>query len=234
MKLVDKLSRHSSNTPYFSLELFPSQDRTKLSNLLTRINGLADLKPIAVSVTWGAGGSTRGRSLELAAGFCQANNGLDTILHLTCTNMEKGPVDEVLTHAEDLVTHIMQHPTFSSHFCIGVAGEVPPIDKIPSNFVSVIGYPDGHSDGGTEDEQSTYLKRKVDAGAEFVVTQSFYDVDRFKSWLGNVRARGITVPVIPEVMPLQTYVMFTRMKALFNATVPEHIQIQLDAIEIDS
>ncbi|KAG9125481.1 hypothetical protein FRC07_007434 [Ceratobasidium sp. 392] len=247
MKLVDKLSRHSSDTPYFSLEFFPPRTEQGFSNLLTRINGLANLKPIAVSITWGAGGSTRDRSLELA-GFCQAGNGLDTILHLTCTNMEKGLVDEVLTtamergistilalrgdpprgeeywiptdprfqHAEDLVTYIKQHPTFSSHFCIGVAG-----------------YPDGHSDGGTEDEQLTYLKRKVDAGAEFIVTQLFYDVHRFKSWLGKVRARGITVPIIPGVMPLQTYAMFTRMTALCNATVPEHIQTQLDAIKHD-
>ncbi|KAG9091222.1 hypothetical protein FS749_016709 [Ceratobasidium sp. UAMH 11750] len=247
MKLVDKLNQHSSSTPYFSLEFFPPRTDQGFSNLLTRIKGLCNLNPIAVSVTWGAGGSTRDRSLELA-GFCQSSNGLDTILHLTCTNMEKGMVDDVLTtamereistvlalrgdpprgeeywiptdprfqHAEDLVTYIKQHPTFSSHFCVGVAG-----------------YPDGHSDGGTEDEQLTHLKRKVDAGAEFIVTQLFYDVDRFKTWLGKVRARGITVPVIPGVMPLQTFAMFTRMTALCNATVPEHIQTALDAIKHD-
>ncbi|KAG8719776.1 hypothetical protein FRC09_010644, partial [Ceratobasidium sp. 395] len=247
MKLVDKLSQHSSNTPYFSLEFFPPRTEQGFSNLLTRISGLSNLQPIAVSVTWGAGGSTRDRTLELA-GFCQADNGLDTILHLTCTNMEKGLVDDVLTaamdrgistvlalrgdpprgeeywiptdprfqHAEDLVTYIKQHPTFSNHFCIGVAG-----------------YPDGHSDGGTEDEQLTYLKRKVDAGAEFIITQLFYDVDRFKVWLRKVRARGITVPVIPGVMPLQTYAMFTRMTTLCNATVPEYLQTKLDEIKHD-
>ncbi|KAG9124492.1 hypothetical protein FRC07_011450 [Ceratobasidium sp. 392] len=126
------------------------------------------------------------------------------------------PTDPRFQHAEDLVIYIKQHPTSSSHFCIGVAG-----------------YPDGHSDGGTEDEQLTYLKRNVDAGAEFIVTQLFYDVYRFKSWLGKVRARGIMVPVIPGVTPLQTYAMFTRMTALCNATVPEPIQTQLDAINHD-
>ncbi|KAF8599080.1 MTHFR-domain-containing protein [Ceratobasidium sp. AG-I] len=247
MKLTEKLSKHTSNSPYFSLEFFPPRTDQGFSNLLGRIGGLAKLNPLAVSVTWGAGGSTRERSLDLA-GFCQSEHGLDTVLHLTCTNMEKGTVDDALTsamergiqtvlalrgdpprgeeywiptdprfqHAEDLVTYIRQHPTFSSHFCIGVAG-----------------YPDGHSDGGSDEEQLTYLKRKVEVGADFIVTQLFYDVDKFKSWLRRVREKGITVPVIPGVMPLQTYAMFTRMTNLCGATVPTHIQTSLDEIKHD-
>ncbi|KAH7313233.1 methylenetetrahydrofolate reductase-domain-containing protein [Rhizoctonia solani] len=247
MKLTDKIANHTSTLPYFTFEFFPPRTDQGYSNLLTRINGLAGLKPIGASVTWGAGGSTRDRSLDLA-GFCQADNGLDTILHLTCTNMEKGAIDDALTtamergistvlalrgdpprgeeywipadprfqHAEDLVTYIKQHPTFGNHFCIGVAG-----------------YPDGHSEGGSEEEQLAYLKRKVDAGAEFIITQLFYDVEKFKSWLRKVRDTGITVPVIPGVMPLQTYATFIRMTDLCKATVPQHIQANLDAIKHD-
>ncbi|QRW27768.1 methylenetetrahydrofolate reductase [Rhizoctonia solani] len=203
MKLSEKLQIYI-DAPYFTFEFFPPRTEQGYSNLLTRITGLASLKPIAASVTWGAGGSTRDRSLDLAA-FCQAENGLDTILHLTCTNMEKGTIDEALTtamekgvsttgtsrrssqrrgvldsyrprfqHAEDLVTYIKQHPKFGNHFCIGVAG-----------------YPDGHSEGGSEEEQLTHLKRKVEAGAEFIITQLFYDVEKFKSWLRKVRNTGI-------------------------------------------
>ncbi|CAE6373933.1 unnamed protein product [Rhizoctonia solani] len=247
MKLSEKLANHTSDAPYFTFEFFPPRTEQGYSNLLTRITGLASLKPIAASVTWGAGGSTRDRSLDLAA-FCQAENGLDTILHLTCTNMEKGTIDEALTtamekgvstvlalrgdpprgeeywiptdprfqHAEDLVTYIKQHPKFGNHFCIGVAG-----------------YPDGHSEGGSEEEQLTHLKRKVEAGAEFIITQLFYDVEKFKSWLRKVRNTGITVPVIPGMMPLQTYATFTRMTDLCKATVPQHIQANLDAIKHD-
>ncbi|KAF8733430.1 Methylenetetrahydrofolate reductase, partial [Rhizoctonia solani] len=247
MKLSEKLANHASDAPYFTFEFFPPRTEQGYSNLLTRITGLASLKPIAASVTWGAGGSTRDRSLDLAA-FCQAENGLDTILHLTCTNMEKGTIDEALTtamekgvstilalrgdpprgeeywiptdprfqHAEDLVTYIKQHPKFGNHFCIGVAG-----------------YPDGHSEGGSEEEQLTHLKRKVEAGAEFIITQLFYDVEKFKSWLRKVRNTGITVPVIPGMMPLQTYATFTRMTDLCKATVPQHIQANLDAIKHD-
>ncbi|KAL5635281.1 hypothetical protein ACGC1H_004161 [Rhizoctonia solani] len=126
------------------------------------------------------------------------------------------PTDPRFQHAEDLVTYIKQHPTFASHFCVGVAG-----------------YPDGHSEGGSEEEQLVHLKRKVDAGAEFIITQLFYDVEKFKSWLRNVRSTGITVPVIPGVMPLQTYATFTRMTDLCKATVPLHIQANLDAIKHD-
>ncbi|KAF8749438.1 Methylenetetrahydrofolate reductase [Rhizoctonia solani] len=264
MKLSEKLANHTSDAPYFTFEFFPPRTEQVCPVLTghdseltifgigilessTRITGLASLKPIAASVTWGAGGSTRDRSLDLAA-FCQAENGLDTILHLTCTNMEKGTIDEALTtamekgvstvlalrgdpprgeeywiptdprfqHAEDLVTYIKQHPKFGNHFCIGVAG-----------------YPDGHSEGGSEEEQLTHLKRKVEAGAEFIITQLFYDVEKFKSWLRKVRNTGITVPVIPGMMPLQTYATFTRMTDLCKATVPQHIQANLDAIKHD-
>ncbi|CEL51486.1 hypothetical protein RSOLAG1IB_00021 [Rhizoctonia solani AG-1 IB] len=247
MKLSEKLANHESDVPYFTFEFFPPRTEQGYSNLLTRITGLAGLKPIAASVTWGAGGSTRDRSLDLA-GFCQTENGLDTILHLTCTNMEQGTIDDALTtamdkgisnvlalrgdpprgeeywiptdprfrHAEDLVTYIRQHPKFGSHFCVGVAG-----------------YPDGHSEGGNEEEQLAHLKRKVDAGAEFIITQLFYDVDKFKLWLRKVRNAGITIPIIPGMMPLQTYATFTRMTDLCNATVPQHIQANLDAIKHD-
>ncbi|CAE6420526.1 unnamed protein product [Rhizoctonia solani] len=247
MKLSEKLANHTSDAPYFTFEFFPPRTDQGYSNLLTRISGLASLKPIAASVTWGAGGSTRDRSLDLA-GFCQRDNGLDIILHLTCTNMEKGTIDDTLAtamergistvlalrgdpprgeeywipadprfqHAEDLVTYIKQHPTFGSHFCIGVAG-----------------YPDGHSEGGGEEEQLSHLKRKVDAGAEFIITQLFYDVEKFKSWVRKVRNTGISIPVIPGVMPLQTYATFTRMTELCKATVPQHIQANLDAIKHD-
>ncbi|GAB1518033.1 methylenetetrahydrofolate reductase 1 [Rhizoctonia solani] len=126
------------------------------------------------------------------------------------------PTDPRFQHAEDLVTYIKQHPKFGNHFCIGVAG-----------------YPDGHSEGGSEEEQLTHLKRKVEAGAEFIITQLFYDVEKFKSWLRKVRNTGITVPVIPGMMPLQTYATFTRMTDLCKATVPQHIQANLDAIKHD-
>lgn len=220
-------------------------------NLLPRIARLAELKPLGISVTWGAGGTTRERSLELA-GLTQLEYGLDTILHLTCTNMEKGMVDDALKnakargiqnllalrgdpprgsegwiptdpqfqYAKDLVSYIRASPEYSSHFCIGVAG-----------------YPDGHvdhTDGRLdEDTEISYLKEKVDAGADFIVTQLFYDVDRFLAWVRKVRERGITVPIIPGIMPIQTHSSFLRLVKLTGSRVPQSIMDALQPISHD-
>ncbi|GJJ12515.1 hypothetical protein Clacol_006758 [Clathrus columnatus] len=170
---------------------------------------MSELRPMAISITWGAGGSTKDRSLELA-GLTQSEYGVETILHLTCTNIQKGAIEDTLreakqlgiqnilalrggriifglykeefiqnfkdpprgtehwiptdpqfVHAQDLVEYIRASDEFSKQFCIGVAG-----------------YPEGHPDKEVnEEEELEYLKRKVDAGADFIITQLFYDHD---------------------------------------------------------
>ncbi|KAL5529588.1 hypothetical protein ACEPAG_5573 [Sanghuangporus baumii] len=248
MKLSQKIAAHSSSRPFFSLEFFPPRTDVGFANLLSRISRLSELNPIAVTVTWGAGGSTRERSLDLAE-VTQTEHGLDTILHLTCTNMEQGLVDDVLrkakqkgienilalrgdpprgdeywiptdprfTHAVDLVKYIKSTPEFSSSFCVGVAA-----------------YPDGHIDSDVdEDTELEYLKEKIDAGAEFIVTQLFYDVDGFLKWLRKVRAKGIHVPVIPGIMPLQSYATFQRLTKLCGTKIPSQLNLDLEPIRHD-
>ena len=111
MKLSDKVAAHSPTQPFYTFEFFPPRtdqvgccvslyllllkSRQGFDNLISRISRLSTLHPIAISVTWGAGGSTRDRSLDLA-GFTQSEYGIDTILHLTCTNMLPGMVDDAL------------------------------------------------------------------------------------------------------------------------------------------
>ncbi|KAH8117002.1 MTHFR-domain-containing protein [Phellopilus nigrolimitatus] len=248
MKLADKIKSHHSPHPYFTLEFFPPRTDEGFANLLTRISRMSALGPIAVSVTWGAGGSTKERSLDLAE-ITQSEYGVDTLLHLTCTNMEQGLVDDALrrakergvenilalrgdpprgeeywiptdarfTNAVDLVRYIKSTPEFSSSFCVGVAA-----------------YPDGHVDSDVdEDAELEYLKAKVDAGAEFIVTQLFYDVEGFLAWLKKVRARGIDVPVIPGIMPLQSYASFLRLTKLCGTKVPPQLQLDLEPLRHD-
>ncbi|KAG5638981.1 hypothetical protein H0H81_008201 [Sphagnurus paluster] len=247
-------------------------------NLIARISRLCTLDPLAISITWGAGGSTKERTLELA-GLTQTEYGVDTIMHLTCTNMEEGtvndalrvcgpifaspmqcqkrhpvskstrnpkhsgptrrcvstyfprtherlsditkdpprgqeawiPMDPTFQHGIDLVKFIKSSPEFSSEFCIGVAA-----------------YPDGHTDSHLDEETEIgYLKEKVDAGADFIITQLFYDVDRYLQWLKKVREKGIAVPVIVGIMPIQTYSSFLRLTKLCGTRVPQYV---LDAL----
>ncbi|KAK7057395.1 methylenetetrahydrofolate reductase [Favolaschia claudopus] len=248
MRIIDKIQKHGSANPFYTFEFFPPRTDQGFENLVSRIARLSALNPLGISVTWGAGGSTKERSLELAA-VTQADHGLDTILHLTCTNMEQGAVDDVLkaakergiqsilalrgdpprgeeewkpidprfTRGADLVTYIRSSPEYSSQFSIGVAA-----------------YPDGHT-GQLHDERAeiSFLKAKVDAGADFIVTQLFYDVDGFLQWIKRVREAGITVPIIPGIMPIQTYSSFLRLTKLCGTRVPDFIMQALEPIRND-
>ncbi|KAG6828583.1 hypothetical protein H0H92_007373 [Tricholoma furcatifolium] len=248
MKLTDKIASRDPSHPFFTFEFFPPRTDQGFENLIARISRLCKLNPLAISITWGAGGSTRERSLELA-GLTQTEYGVDTVMHLTCTNMERGSVDAALKaakasgiqnilalrgdpprgkeewipidpnfqHAIDLVKFIRSSPEYSEHFCIGVAA-----------------YPDGHPDSHLDpDVELNYLKEKVDAGADFIVTQLFYDVDRFLRWLKTVREKGITVPVIPGIMPIQTYSSFLRLVKLCGIRVPQYVMDALAPISHD-
>ncbi|WRT70575.1 methylenetetrahydrofolate reductase [Kwoniella shivajii] len=238
------------NGPFHTFEFFPPRTEAGLVNLLDRIQRLASAplpSPLAVSVTWGAGGSTADKSLELAEHVTKL--GLEVILHLTCTNMPKEKVDQALEkckslgirnilalrgdaprseeyatepnpqpdyfqHADDLVRYIRQnHDDF---FCIGVAG-----------------YPTPHPDSESDESDLQYLKVKCDAGADFIVTQLFYDVEGFLDWVKTCRERGITQPIIPGIMPIQNFASFRRLVNLTKCPVPESISSDLLPISSD-
>ncbi|KAF8643881.1 hypothetical protein AX16_008897 [Volvariella volvacea WC 439] len=248
MKITHKIAERDPRKPFYTFEFFPPRTDQGFDNLIPRIARLAELRPLAISVTWGAGGTTKDRSLELA-GLTQTEYGLDTVLHLTCTNMEQGMVDNALReakargiqnilalrgdpprgseewiavdprfqHGKDLVSYIRSSPEYSSEFCIGVAA-----------------YPDGHPDSQADENfEIDVLKEKIDAGADFIVTQLFYDVDRFLAWVQKVRDRGITVPIIPGIMPIQTHSSFMRLTKLTGTHVPPSVVEALQPISHD-
>ena len=123
------------------------------------------------------------------------------------------PCDQGFTHASDLVTYIRQH--YGDYFCIGVAG-----------------YPEGHLDTPDKAQDLKYLKAKVDCGTDFIMTQLFYSVDTFTEWVQSCRAIGITVPIIPSIMPIPTYQSFRRIINLCGIQVPKSILEALDDIKV--
>ena len=212
---------------------------------------MAKFNPLFVTVTWGTGGSTASRSLDLATA-CELEHGLTTCLHLTCTNMDKLILDNALkrakeagirnilalrgdpprgqeyrtTNAEfnyaiDLVKYIRQE--YADWFCIGVAA-----------------YPEGHADMTHPEtlnpkDDLPWLAKKVRAGADFILTQLFYDTDAFAAFhdmLLQYDAECFTnIPLIPAIMPIQSYQTLMRMTSLSHASLPKDIHDRIDSVK---
>ncbi|CDH48474.1 methylenetetrahydrofolate reductase [Lichtheimia corymbifera JMRC:FSU:9682] len=246
MKITDKLEQAKQKGHIsYSFEFFPPKTDAGLANLFDRMGRMATLEPYFVACTWGAGGSTQQRTLEVCS-TAQSVYGLETLMHLTCTNMEKEKIDRALEdakaagiqnilalrgdpprgqeywtpcddqfqHAADLVKYIRQH--YGDYFCIGVAG-----------------YPEGHMDTPDKAQDLQYLKDKVDCGADFILSQLFYDVDVFKTWVKKCRDLGITVPIIPSILPIPTHQSFRRIINLCRIQVPKAILDKLEQIKSD-
>ncbi|KAJ1333262.1 methylenetetrahydrofolate reductase (NADPH) [Microdochium nivale] len=234
-----------SGQPSFSFEYFPPKTAQGVQNLYDRMERMYDFGPKFIDVTWGAGGRIAELTCDMVA-QAQAYFGLETCMHLTCTDMGEEKVNDALAkaykagctnilalrgdppratekwtatdegfqYAKDLVSHIKK--LYGNHFDIGVAG-----------------YPEGCDDNKDEESLLDHLKEKVDLGGTFIVTQMFYDADNFVRWVGKVRERGITVPILPGIMPIATYASFLRRATHMNCKVPEEWMAALEPVKND-
>lgn len=234
-----------SKAPSFSFEYFPPKTAQGVQNLYDRMDRMNNFGPKFIDITWGAGGGIAELTCEMVV-QAQAVYGLETCMHLTCTDMGLEKVNDALQkaykagctnilalrgdpprdqeswtavdgnfqYARDLVKHIRD--TYGDHFDIGVAG-----------------YPEGCDDNKDEESLLDHLKEKVDMGAGFIVTQMFYDADNFIRWVGKVRERGITVPILPGIMPIATYASFLRRVKHMQCKVPEQWMTLLEPVKND-
>ena len=217
------------------------------------------LRPLFITVTWGAGGSTSERSLELAE-ICQRQLGLTTCLHLTCTNMSKKLIDETLASAKELgirnILALRGDPPREHEYrldardyegsedFVWAVDLVRYIRKEYGNYfcIGVAGYPEGHSDESVPANQDPrhdmpYLVKKVQAGGDFIMTQLFYDEDAYfayeklvHEWDGGV-LKDITI--IPGLMPIQSYAILKRTSKLSHAKLPPAILEKLERVKGD-
>ena len=257
-KITDKIAALPPGTPYFSLEFFPPKTAMGSSNLRARLDRMSRaLRPLFVTVTWGAGGSTAEKSLELAE-LCQRELGLTTCLHLTCTNMSKELVDKALEDAKALgvrnILALRGDPPRSNEYGAETAGEVEEFEwaidlvryirKVYGDYfcIGVAAYPEGHADESHPEGQSVehdlpYLVEKVKAGADFIMTQLFFDVEAYDAFEKRLREHesGVfkTIPIIPGMMPIQSYQMIKRTTKLSNAKMPLSITERLDVVRGD-
>ncbi|RYP62878.1 hypothetical protein DL769_007137 [Monosporascus sp. CRB-8-3] len=261
-KITDKIAALPADSNYFSLEFFPPKTAMGFANLRDRLDRMARaLRPLFVNVTWGAGGSTATKSLELAE-ICQRELSLTTCLHLTCTNMSRRMIDTALEDAKALgirnILALRGDPPRAAEYQ-DPNGE--PEDAIDENFkwaidlvryikkthgdyfcIGVAAYPEGHADESHPQGQSLehdlpYLVEKTLAGADFIMTQLFFDTeayDRFERTLREHPSGAFkTLPIIPGLMPIQSYQMIKRTTKLSHAKIPDLISARLDAVKQD-
>jgi methylenetetrahydrofolate reductase (NADPH) len=227
-----------------SFEFFPPKTSEMEATLWGSIERLAPLSPQFVSVTYGAGGSTRERTHNTVERLVRETP-LKPAAHLTCVAATQGEVDEVVRSYWDAgVRHIVAlrgdpaggvgtpyapHPGGYRQTCDLVAG----IKRIGAFEVSVSGYPEKHPEAASLEADIDALKAKVDCGADRVITQFFFDNDLYFRYLDRVRARGIAVPFVPGILPVQNFKQAANFAQKAGATMPDWLAQRFDGLDAD-
>jgi len=229
-----------------SFEFFPPKDEQMEQVLWESIERLAPLTPSFVSVTYGAGGSTRERTHATVKRLL-AETPLTPAAHLTCVAATKDDIDAIVRnyHAAG-VRHIVAlrgdsiegagakyapHPggyRNSADLTAGIKSIVPDFE------ISVSAYPEKHPDSPTVEADIDMLKAKVDAGASRAITQFFFDNDLYFRYLDRVRARGIDIPIVPGILPVQNFKAAKNFAERAGASVPAWIAERFHGLENDA
>lgn len=233
MKISDIL-REDKTT--ISFEVFPTKTTANFESVKKAALGVAALHPDYMSVTYGAGGSDRGNTLHIAEEIQKAEN-VTTIAHLTCvgagkedirtalSEMKEAGIENILALRGDRPKDFDGDPFKEYHY----ASELVATIKEYGDFcVGGACYPEGHPDSTNKKEDIKNLKKKVDAGCEFLTTQMFFDNNIFYSFLYKAREAGILVPVIPGIMPITRANQVENAVRLSGCNVPERFRSIVD------
>ncbi|MEN3386167.1 MAG: methylenetetrahydrofolate reductase [Hyphomicrobiales bacterium] len=228
-----------------SFEFFPPKTDEMERTLWDSIERLGPLRPNFVSVTYGAGGTTRERTHATVKRII-AETPLTPAAHLTCVSATRDEVDDVIRGYRDAgVRHIVAlrgdpaggvgeryapHPQGYSNAADLVTG----IKRIGDIEVSVSAYPEKHPDSGSVEADIDMLAAKVDAGATRAVTQFFFENDLYFRYLDRVRARGINVPVTPGILPVQNFKLAKSFAERAGASVPDWLAARFDGLDNDA
>ena len=247
MKIDDllRLARERGE-PVFSFEFFPPRTEEGVTALFHTVEALRPLAPGFVSVTYGAGGSTRAHTVELVKRL-KRETGIEAMAHVTCVGAARAeiaatldefaeagvqnvlalrgdpprgqasfsPHPEGFRHASELVAYIRSQPA-RWDFCLGAAA-----------------YPEGHPETRDLDADLRHLKAKVEAGADFLVTQLFFPNAAFDGFVARARAAGIQAPVLPGIMPFTNVEQVERFTATCGATIPPRLQAAMEVRRTD-
>jgi methylenetetrahydrofolate reductase (NADPH) len=244
MAIAFRQSRHGSRRPRVSFEFFPPKNSEAEVALWEAIGRLAPLQPSFVSVTYGAGGSTRERTHATVKRIVD-ETALKPAAHLTCVAASRAEVDEVVRgYWAAGVRHIVAlrgdpqgglgtayepHPEGYHQTSDLVAG----IKRIGDFEVTVSAYPEKHPEAASLEADIDALKKKVDAGATRAITQFFFDNDVYFRYLDKVRAAGIDIPILPGIVPVLNFRQTAGFAIKTGASVPQWLADRFEGLEND-
>jgi methylenetetrahydrofolate reductase (NADPH) len=229
--------------PMISFEFFPPKNEAGFNALYQTIEDLKPLAPSYVSVTYGAGGSTRAKTVELVERI-QTDAGIRSMAHLTCVGHTK---EEIASILDDLANAGIRNvlalrgdpPAGQSQF-VATEGGFAYADQLVAfvrgrhDFsIGVAGYPEGHPQCLNKTRDLEHLKHKVDNGGNFVVTQLFFDNADFYRFRESARAIGIKVPIVAGLMPILNVAQIKRFVGMCGAKIPHPLLVKLESLEAD-
>lgn len=239
MKIRNRLN---PSNPCFSFEFFPPKTDEGTANLLKTLEDLAPLDPGFVSVTYGAGGSTRDRTVELVTRIKQ-NTGIEAMAHLTCVGHSQDELRDILRRLSDAkienVLPLRGDPPQGQKSFVPAEGGFSYASELvqfirEEDFNFCLGgacYPEGHVDTPSRDADLKHLKAKVDAGLDFLITQLFFDNAFYFDFVERARRAGINIPIVPGIMPITNFEQVHRFTRLCGATVPMRLGLQLERVK---
>jgi methylenetetrahydrofolate reductase (NADPH) len=231
----------AADGPVFSFEFFPPKTEVGERNLFAALSELRSLEPAFVSVTYGAGGSTRDRTIEIVKRI-REDYGLEAMAHFTCVGATvpqlRSTLDEMRAAGIDNVLALRGDPPDGQEQWIKTDGGLEYsrdlVTLIRGGYPFAIGaacFPETHIHAASAEADLAYLAEKVAAGVDFLITQLFFDNALYFDFVERARAAGVDVPIIPGIMPITHAGQVQRMAERCGASIPDGLQRELDARE---
>ena len=241
MKIIDLLKRESMS---LSFEVFPPKTQTSFESVKNATEEIAKLKPSFMSVTYGAGGGTSRYTLDIAKNIKELY-GVPTLAHLTCVSSTKDTVRKKIEEIKNAgIENIMalrgdipecmendDRSKWDYHHATDLVYELK--SKNPQFCIGAACYPEIHPESANQKDDIKYLKEKVDAGCDFLTTQMFFDNNLLYNFLYKIREAGITVPVIPGIMPITNATQVERAIKLSGSFMPQRFKSIVDKFGSD-
>lgn len=235
MKVIDLFK---SKRPVISFEIFPPKLDTPIETIFDKLEQFSAMKPDFMSVTYGAGGSQQGRTVEIASKI-KNEYGIECVAHFTCVGHSEKEIDSMLglmkeNKLENILALRGDPPVNQPDFDFGknvykYASELIAHIKSKDNFcIAAAAYLEGHPENKTLKEDRQYLKEKVDAGADYLMTQFFFDNRLYYDFVDKIQSIGIKCPVVPGIMPIFKADQIKTMTAKSGCSLPAKLVLMMD------